>query len=238
MTKAHCLFVAFLFAFWGLVQVEPMAGAPKGAPTSSKALATQDIQTSAEGGTKKQDATRAKMLGRLQPKDLFSKMLPCAGNPKGEVTVLLFVDPYCPVCHKSLTRLIYATKKLPKLRVIIHYTPLSGSDSYNAARALLVAHQQKNPALIKGILGQTLEKTLTLDDLVKEGKKAEINDFEKQMNATSTRDALRETLTLMKALQIEATPSFVLLTPKLRYFVEGETKPKELLAHAKASLKS
>lgn len=213
-----------------------MCAAPL-ASASKKRQEPTNIQTSAEGGTKTLDATRAKMLKRLTAKDLLSTVLPGAGNPKGEVTVLLFIDPYCPVCHKSLTRFLYATKKLPRLRLIIHYTPLSGSDSYNAARALLIAHQQKNQALIKGVLSQTLQKTLTLQDLFKEGQKAGIKDIEKKMSAATTQDALRETLRLMKALQIEATPSFVLLAPKRRHFVEGEVTPKELLSHAKAPLK-
>jgi protein-disulfide isomerase len=73
---------------------------------------------------------------------------PVAGNPKGDVTIVAFVDytcPYCKVSAPALTRLIASD---PNVRVVYKDWPILSADSgYGAKLALGAKYQGKYEAV-------------------------------------------------------------------------------------------
>lgn len=65
-----------------------------------------------------------------------------AGNPKGDVTVTVFMDYACGYCRASLPALAELIAKDPNVRVIYREYPVLGEASVTAARFALAAAQQ------------------------------------------------------------------------------------------------
>lgn len=65
-----------------------------------------------------------------------------AGNPKGDVTVVAFMDYACGYCRASLPALDQLLKSDPKVRVVYREIPVLGPDSVVAARWALAAAEQ------------------------------------------------------------------------------------------------
>lgn len=65
-----------------------------------------------------------------------------AGNPKGDVTVSVFMDYACGYCRASLPGLAELIAKDPNVRVVYREYPVLGDASVTAARFALAAAQQ------------------------------------------------------------------------------------------------
>ena len=70
-----------------------------------------------------------------------------AGNPRGDVTLVAFMDYACGYCRASLPAITELLKRDPNVRVVYREYPVLGPDSLVAARwALAAAEQDKFPA--------------------------------------------------------------------------------------------
>ena len=70
-----------------------------------------------------------------------------AGNPKGDVTLVAFMDYACGYCRASLPAIAELLRRDPNVRVVYREYPVLGPDSLVAARwALAAAEQDKFPA--------------------------------------------------------------------------------------------
>jgi protein-disulfide isomerase len=65
-----------------------------------------------------------------------------AGNPKGDVTVVAFLDYACGYCRASLPTLAQLVAADPKIRVVYREFPVLGDESVVAARWALAAAEQ------------------------------------------------------------------------------------------------
>jgi len=65
-----------------------------------------------------------------------------AGNPKGDVTMVVFTDYNCPYCRATAPDIDRLLARDPKLRVIWRETPVLGPASDAAAAAALAAAKQ------------------------------------------------------------------------------------------------
>lgn len=65
-----------------------------------------------------------------------------AGNPKGDVTVSVFMDYACGYCRASLPGLAELIAKDPNVRIVYREYPVLGDASVTAARFALAAAQQ------------------------------------------------------------------------------------------------
>jgi protein-disulfide isomerase len=65
-----------------------------------------------------------------------------AGNPKGDVTVVAFMDYACGYCRASLPAIDQLLKTDPRVRIVYREIPVLGPDSVVAARWALAAAEQ------------------------------------------------------------------------------------------------
>lgn len=65
-----------------------------------------------------------------------------AGNPKGDVTVVAFMDYACGYCRASLPGIDELLRKDPNVRIVYREYPVLGDDSVVAARWALAAAEQ------------------------------------------------------------------------------------------------
>lgn len=65
-----------------------------------------------------------------------------AGNPKGDVTVVAFMDYACGYCRASLPAIDQLLKTDPRVRIVYREIPVLGPDSVIAARWALAAAEQ------------------------------------------------------------------------------------------------
>lgn len=174
------------------------------------------------------------------PQDLLdSSLMPCYGNIKAACRLLIFVDPYCPVCHKSLQQFRKLTETRKDFLLIVHYTPLSGSHSYRTVRAILAGHANNNQQFLSTLEKATEQAAVKHKPLSREAeiKLAQIasiapDTFVKLCNSRKVTQGIRKTIALMQHFNIDATPSYLAIGPKPR-FIKGEAFPYELLPQAK-----
>lgn len=67
---------------------------------------------------------------------------PQAGNPKGDLTVVEFMDYNCGFCKQTFDAMWEAVKSDGKVRVVLKEFPILGPDSVIASRVALVAKAQ------------------------------------------------------------------------------------------------
>jgi len=90
------------------------------------------------------DATAAaeKLLPAERPKLETPYAGAWAGNPKGDVTLVAFMDYACGYCRASLPAIEELLKRDPNIRVVYREYPVLGPDSLVAARWALAAAEQ------------------------------------------------------------------------------------------------
>lgn len=136
---------------------------------------------------------------------------PVAGNPDGDVTVVVFVDPRCGYCkqlHPSLQELV---KRDPKLRLVVKDIPILGPNSVLAARALLAAHAQgRHQALLDAVMALRVEPTEAV--LKAEAEKIGLDwaRLRKDMDSAAVSDRLGVNLALAQTLGVRGTPAIVI----------------------------
>ena len=133
-----------------------------------------------------------------------------AGNPDGDVSVVVFFDYACPYCrqgHADVARLIAAD---PRVRIVYRDFPVLSPASEEAAIASLSAAQQgrytrfhnamfENP----GKVGH--ERTIAMV------RTAGLNELRtaKDLNAPALKAEIKKNLELGRALGLTGTPSYV-----------------------------
>jgi len=99
--------------------------------------AVQELQTREE---RKIEADAKKALEENHKIIYDSKNSPVIGNPKGDVTLVEFVDYNCGYCKQSLPNIMKLVKNDENLRIIIKDYPVIAPTSAIAAQAALTVH--------------------------------------------------------------------------------------------------
>ncbi len=133
-----------------------------------------------------------------------------AGNPAGDVRLVVFFDyacPYCKAAHIDVEKLIASDKKL---RVVFRDFPVLGDPSTEAAMASLSAAKQGryvafHDSLFNGSGRITHERTLAA------AKAAGLNDAKlaKDLTDPGVKAEVAKNLDLGRQLQLTGTPSYV-----------------------------
>jgi protein-disulfide isomerase len=136
------------------------------------------------------------------------------GNPKGDVTLVEMFDYNCVYCRQALPDMAQLIQDDPKLRIILRQFPILTQGSIEAARvAILVSENpkinywdfhQKLFAMRAGTVdaGQALQVAEQVG-----GDRAELMV---DMDSNHTTDAIQQSYSLAKALNINGTPSYIL----------------------------
>lgn len=91
---------------------------------------------------KEQSDAAQKALAAIGPRVETPYAGAVAGNPKGDVTVVAFMDYACGYCRASLPAIEQLLKSDPGVRIVYREIPVLGPDSVVAARWALAAAEQ------------------------------------------------------------------------------------------------
>lgn len=144
-------------------------------------------------------------------KDLFDNPnSPVAGNPKGNVTVIEFMDYQCGHCKEMSPIIDQIVKADPEVRVVIKEFPIFGETSEFASKAAIASVKQGkfwpfHLALMKDT------NPLSHEEVLKIAKSVGIDTakLESDMKDPAITDQLKDNFKLAQALGLMGTPALV-----------------------------
>lgn len=93
------------------------------------------------GGEQARDAAQRAAIAALGSR-LVEPTDPVAGNPLGDVTLVVFTDPLCPFCRRLVPTIRALLREDRSVKVVWKDIPVLGPASQLEARALLAAQRQ------------------------------------------------------------------------------------------------
>jgi protein-disulfide isomerase len=137
---------------------------------------------------------------------------PQGGNPKGDLTVVEFMDYNCGFCKQAFDPLWEAVKADGKVRVVVKEYPILGPDSVLAARVALVARAQSQAkyddvhrAFMK-FRGRLDEKAIYK---IAADQGLNVEQLKKDIAAPEVEAKLKKNFELARSLDIGGTPTFI-----------------------------
>jgi protein-disulfide isomerase len=136
MSRTLCLYLGLLF--WAALSLPSFAAPPL--PSDPRAArAVQDYLKAMQAETQRDRDTR--VADRM---DALSRnpASPVLGNPKGDVTIIVFSDYACPYCKLAEPRLMALAAADKGVRIVMKEYPILTRPSMIASRMALAAHKQ------------------------------------------------------------------------------------------------
>ena len=133
-----------------------------------------------------------------------------AGNPQGDVSVVVFFDYACPYCrqaHADALKLVAADKGV---RIVYRDFPVLSPASDEAAMASLSAAQQGKYTAFHNAMFETSGK-VSHERTVAMVRNAGLNELQtaKDLNSPALKAEIKRNLDLGRALGLTGTPSYV-----------------------------
>lgn len=156
-----------------------------------------------------------------------------AGNPKGDVSVVVFFDYACPYCRQGHADVAKLAASDPGIRVVYRDFPVLSPASEEAAMASLSAAQQGkytrfHNAMFENPGKVAHERTIAM---VRTAGMSEMQTA-KDLNAPVLKAEIKKNLELGRALGLTGTPSYIVGNQILSGAV-GYDKLKEAVAEAR-----
>ena len=162
---------------------------------------------------KEQQAAQEARVSALtdNAKDIFKTGAdPVAGNPKGDVTVVEFMDYNCGWCKKGVGEIASLIEHDKNVRVVFKEFPIFGAGSEFAARAAIAATKQgKYWELHQALFAHDGPVTEDVTRQIAEGLGLDMKKLEADMQDESVVKTIGTTQALATALQINGTPAFI-----------------------------
>ena len=138
---------------------------------------------------------------------------PTAGNPKGDVTIVAFLDYNCPYCKKSAPDLDRIVKTDGRIRLVYKDWPILGEASVYGAQLAVAAHYQgKYDAVHHALMGITGRRT-TKETMLAAVKASSVDMTRLQADLDAKADAittlLRRNLAQADAIGLQGTPGYL-----------------------------
>jgi len=179
-----------------------LAGAPSLAAAQAPAPgATTPKANSAPGQTSLEEAL------------VHDPASPVAGNPKGDVTLVVFTDFNCPFCRRGEGDLDALIAADPKLRVAYKDWPILARSSVTAAKVAIAANWQGKYDAARSALMHMVARPAT-DAAIAQAMVAAGVDVTRLNRDLDTRDGeivaiIKRTMTEADALGLQGTPVYV-----------------------------
>ena len=135
---------------------------------------------------------------------------PVAGNPLGDVTLVVFTDPLCPFCRRLIPTVRALLQEDRSVKVVWKDIPVLGPASQLEARALLAAQAQGGYDRMQGALTM-VPGPLDRDDLRSLADALDLNGnaLLRDLDDPSIKARLAANVALAQQLHIEGTPATV-----------------------------
>jgi protein-disulfide isomerase len=133
-----------------------------------------------------------------------------AGNAKGDVTLVEFMDYNCGWCKKSVSEIQEIVGRDRNLRIVIKEFPIFGAGSEYAARAALASNRQgKYWELHQALFQHEGQVTAEVVDQTAADLGIDVTRMKTDMADQSILDTISKNYELTKLLRISGTPAFI-----------------------------
>ncbi len=168
----------------------------------ANALDAQDKKAADDG--------RGKAL-MSQSKEIFHDgMDGIVGNPKGDVTVVEFMDYNCGWCRKGIKEIQSLVKSDPNVRVIMKEFPIFGEGSEYAAKAALAsARQGKYWEFHQALFASEGKVTAEVTDQIAQDVGLDVLKMKADMADPVIEAQIQKNTQLAQTLQLTGTPAFI-----------------------------
>jgi protein-disulfide isomerase len=139
---------------------------------------------------------------------------PTAGNPKGDVTVVAFLDYNCPFCKKAAPDLERAVKEDGRIRLVYKDWPiLTESSVYGAQMALAAKYQGgygKVHHALMAIPGRGVSKEQMAAAVRASGVDIDRLNADLQLHAGEISSLLKRNLAQAESIGLQGTPTYLI----------------------------
>ncbi len=133
-----------------------------------------------------------------------------AGNPRGNVTLVVFYDPRCPYCRKALPDLDALVAGDNKLRLVEKLIPILGPNSLLESKAIAAAGRQNQYASFQhALMGDPGNPGMDRIQTLARQQGLDLARLDQDMSDPKLETRLHADVSLAQALGINGTPSFV-----------------------------
>ena len=156
-----------------------------------------------------------------------------AGNPKGDVSVVVFFDYACPYCRQGHADVAKLAASDPGVRIVYRDFPVLSPASDEAAMASLSAAQQGKYSRFHNAMFENPGK-VAHERTIAMVRTAGLSEMQtaKDLNAAALKAEIKKNLDLGRALGLTGTPSYIVGNQILSGAV-GYDKLKEAVAEAR-----
>lgn len=171
---------------------------------------TMLITSAALGLTSALPARATPVSAAIQSQIFEDRNAPMLGNPKGDVTLVEFVDYNCGYCRRMLPTMQKLIGAEPDLRVIFRELPFMGEGSVVASRASLAALRQGRywqlHSALMGMRGRANEASV-----MRAVSQAELDaeQLKRDMDHASVSSHIERSFEVADAVGVIGTPSFI-----------------------------
>lgn len=138
---------------------------------------------------------------------------PVGGNPKGDVTIVAFLDYNCPFCKKSAPDLERIVREDGKIRLVYKDWPILRPTSIDGARLALAARYQGKYEVahhaLMGIPGYGIAKEKMREALQASGIDIIRLDSDMAAHASDIDALIKRNMAQADALGLQGTPTFL-----------------------------
>jgi protein-disulfide isomerase len=155
-----------------------------------------------------------------------------AGNPKGDVTVVEFMDYRCGYCKKARPEVVKLLESDKNLRVVVKEFPILGPDSETASRAAIASKKQgKYWEFHLALMAEPSLDEATVFEIAK-SKGLDVTKLRADMTSKETTAIIDANHALAQKLGVDSTPTFIFGDEPIAGAISFE-RMKEMIASAR-----
>ena len=156
------------------------------------------------------DTARNSVLS-TQAKNIFHNPVDAVvGNPKGDITVVEFMDYNCGWCKKSMVELQSLIGTDKNVRVVLKEFPIFGEGSEYAARAALASEKQgKYWQLHQALFASESKVTVEVVDQIAQEQGIDVAKMKIDMKLPEIDAAIKANQAMAQSLALTGTPAFI-----------------------------
>ena len=140
--------------------------------------------------------------------------VPVSGNPKGDLTIVAFLDYNCPFCKKAEPDLIRLVKADGRIRLVHKDWPILGDASvYGAQLALAAKYQGRYDEVHRALMGspgRKIPKERMLEAVAASGVDVARLEEDRKAHQAEIAALLQRNLDQADALGLQGTPVFLI----------------------------
>ena len=159
---------------------------------------------------KRQQQVQAKI--KANEKVVFSaKTKAILGNPRGDVTLVEFIDYQCKHCRDMGKVLDQLAARNANLKIVVRELPIFGGASLYAAKAALAAgNQNQFVTMHEALIAEKLPLSKPGIEAIARRLKLNLKTFKSDIKSNAIGQEIKSNFELAQQLHIMATPTFVI----------------------------